>query len=141
MRVFLDSSALVKRYIREPGTERVIQLCREADELLLSVLCAPEIISTFNRLRREEKLPMARYRQLKRDLALDLDQSTLIDLVPSVVNRAVSCLERAPLRTLDALQTASAIESFSDLFVTADRRQAAAAEKLGLKTEDVGVPS
>lgn len=42
MRVFLDSSALLKHYIDEPGSRRVRTCLRKAQELLLSVLVWPE---------------------------------------------------------------------------------------------------
>ena len=38
MRLFLDSSALAKRYVLENGSDRVVELCREADEVVLSSL-------------------------------------------------------------------------------------------------------
>ncbi len=138
MRILLDSSALAKRYVSEPGTEQVLRRCREADEIVLSVLCVPELISAFNRLRREGKLSESRYRRLKSDLAADLEQATIIDLTPSVVHRTVFCLEHAPFRTLDAIHVASAIESLCDLFISADRRQCEAAARLKLRTENVG---
>jgi len=83
-------------------------------------------------------LSAARYRRLKRDFAADLEQAMIVDLTPSVVHRTVSCLEHAPLRTLDAIQVASAIESLCDLFISADRRQCEAAARLKLRTENVG---
>lgn len=138
MRIFLDSSALAKRYIFEPGTEQVLRRCREADEIVLSALCVPELISAFNRLRREGKLTAARYRRLKGDLAADLEQATIVDLTPSVVHRTIFCLEHAPLRALDAIHAASAAESLCDLFISADRRQCEAAARLKLRIENVG---
>lgn len=138
MRILLDSSALAKRYVFEPGTEQVLRRCREADEIVLSVLCVPELVSAFNRLRREGALSASRYRRLKRDLAADLEQATIVDLTPSVVHRTVACLEHEPLRALDAIQVASALESLCDLFISADRRQCAAAARLKLRTENVG---
>ena len=110
MRLFLDSSALAKRYVQEPGSERLLTLCRESDEIVLSSLCVPELISGFNRLRREKRLSVRDYRLLKRELAGDLDAATVVDVTPSVVDRAILCLERAPLRTLDAVHLASAME-------------------------------
>jgi predicted nucleic acid-binding protein len=138
MRLFIDSSALAKRYVSEPGTDAVLRRCLEADEIVLSVLCAPELISAFNRLHREKKISASAYRRLKDDLAADLAQATIVDLTPSVVNRTVFCLEREPFRALDAVQVASAMEFLCDLFITADRRQSAAATRLKLKTENVG---
>lgn len=135
MRIFLDSSALAKRYVEEPGTERVLSLCRGADEIILSGLCVPELISGFNRLRREEKLSPARYRALKRDLAADVEEASIVELTPLIIDRAITCLERAPLRALDAVHLASAIESMCDLFLTADRKQGQAAAQFSLKAE------
>ena len=132
MRIFLDSSALAKRYVSEAGTEQVLRRCQEADEIVLSILCVPELISGFNRLRREGKLSAARYRGLKENLAADIEQATVLEFSPPVIDRTISCLEHAPLRALDAMQLASAIESRCRLFVTADRRQCEAAALLKL---------
>jgi len=44
MRILLDSSALAKRYVCEPGTEQVLSRCRDADEIVLSVLCVPALV-------------------------------------------------------------------------------------------------
>ncbi len=137
MRLFLDSSALAKRYVEEPGTDRGLNLCRGAEEIILSSLCVPELISGFNRLRREEKLSLNRYRALKRELAADVEEATIIDLTPLIIDRTIACLERAPLRALDAVHLASAIESMCDLFLTADRKQGQAAAQLRLKVEAV----
>jgi len=56
MRVYFDSSALAKRYIEETGTAEVMAWCERADELALSVVAIPELISAFCRLRREGRI-------------------------------------------------------------------------------------
>jgi predicted nucleic acid-binding protein len=56
MRVFFDTSAFVKRYVDEPGSDCVQELCSRADQIALSVVCFPEMISTLNRLVRERKV-------------------------------------------------------------------------------------
>jgi len=50
-----------------------------------------------------------------------------------VVLRAVDLLEKHPLRTLDALHVACALEWRADLFVSSDRRQISAAAESGLR--------
>ncbi|HIJ69310.1 MAG TPA: hypothetical protein HPP81_01005 [Deltaproteobacteria bacterium] len=42
MRVFFDTSAFVKRYIEEPGADKVIEICMKAEELVLNVICLPD---------------------------------------------------------------------------------------------------
>lgn len=56
MKVFLDTSAFAKRYVLEEGSDNVVALCRQADNLIVSVICLPELMSTFSRLVREKKL-------------------------------------------------------------------------------------
>ena len=48
MRLFLDSSAFAKRFVNEAGSQDVERLCSLADELALSVICVPEIVSALN---------------------------------------------------------------------------------------------
>ena len=64
MRVFFDSSAFAKRYISEPGTDKVLAWCDQATEIGLSAIALPEIISAFCRLRREGKVDDTQYRQM-----------------------------------------------------------------------------
>jgi predicted nucleic acid-binding protein len=137
MRVFLDSSALAKRYVSEPGTDAVLARCAGATEVVLSVACVPEMISAFTRLRREHALTARRYASLKRDLATDVAQASIVPLTDAVVERTIEILERTALRTLDAMHVASAIEASCELFVTADLRQARAGRSMGLTVEVV----
>ena len=80
----------------------------------------------------------ASYHRLKQDLAADLEQATILELSPAVIDRTIYCLEHAPLRALDAVQLASAMEARCQLFITADRRQCDAASLVRLKAEMVG---
>ena len=137
MRLFLDSSALIKRYIAERGTERVVRFCSGAEEIVLSVVCAPELISAFQRLRRERKLSTRQYRALKKDLAADLVQATIVRLTEAVLSRTVETLEKTTVKILDAVHVASAFEASCDLLLSADHRQCEAARKMGLKVEEL----
>lgn len=138
MRIFLDTSALAKRYILENGSDEVSSLCEGADEIILSSLCLPETISAFNRLLREKKITAKVYKKLKKDLILDMDEATVIDMDYSVLKTAITCLEKAALRTLDAIQLASALDSGPVTFVSGDKRQCLAAKALQLKVKPVG---
>ena len=137
MRIFLDSSALAKRYVAEAGTEQVLERCGEADEIVLSVIVLPELLSAFNRLRREGHLDLNGYTRLKDELTGDLAEATLVDLTPDVIATSIDCLERFTLRSLDALHLAAAVCSRVDLFVSSDRRQCQAARGSGLRVDEV----
>lgn len=132
MRLFLDSSALTKRYVEEAGSDVVLAQCRAASEIVLSLLAVPEVLSALNRLRRARALRPVMYRRLKAALLADADQASVIDVTPAVVATAVRCLERTEVRTLDALQIASAVEGGAEVFLSADGRQLLAARVMGL---------
>ena len=176
MRVFFDTSALVKRYVEEPDSGRVLALCRQAATLGVSVILLPrmkpapwkrrprreesargapptkvssaaggaprhgatEMVSTVRRLVRDSRLAEPDYARLKAAALRDLRDADLCDLTPAVLERTVGCLERSPLRAMDAIHLGSAIVYRPDLFVTADRRQLEAARKEGLAVEDLG---
>ena len=133
MRLFLDTSALAKRYVAERGSEKVAALCAEADRLVVSVICLPELVSTLSRLVRERRLSRIEYRRLKAGVVADLADVDLCQLTREVLASVVVLLEAHPLRAMDAIHVASALEVEPDLFVSADQRQLAAARKAGLK--------
>ncbi len=47
--IFIDSSALVKRYLREKGSERVQKTLCSENLLAVSKLAYPEVLSAFMR--------------------------------------------------------------------------------------------
>jgi predicted nucleic acid-binding protein len=137
MRVFFDTSAFVKRYIEEPGTDKVIEICRQADDLVLSVICLPEMISTLNRLVREGKLAADDYRATRDLIFKEIEDAVICYVTPEVVSQTIRCLENNLLRAMDALHLGSALVVEPDLFVSSDRRQIEAADKGGLTTMEV----
>lgn len=137
MNIFLDSSALAKRYVQEPGSDRLEEILSSASSLGVSVLCLSEIISALCRRRREKRLSPQQYLEAKRALFEDIEDSTIIHVTDQVVARAVELLERWPLRSSDSLQVASAAEWSTDLFVSADQKQCKAARGYGLQVEEL----
>jgi len=137
VRVLLDSSALAKRYIDEPGWPQVRATLQAADELLLSVIAFPEVVAALNRNRRDGKLTDDQYEVAKRRATADFKDATVITLDAEVMQSTIRCLEQAPLRAADAIHVASALEANADCFVSADRRQCRAAKAMGLRVERI----
>lgn len=137
MKVFLDTSAFAKRYIAEQGSDKVLALCHQAESLVVSVICLPELISTLSRLVREKALTRAAYRKLKGEAITDLEDADICQITPEILASVLSLLEQHPLRAMDALHLACALNYQTDAFVSADHRQLAAARKTGLKIVDV----
>ncbi len=137
LNIFLDSSALAKRYVEEPGSDRVEELLLSASSLGVCVICLPEVISALCRRQRERELSPQRYLEAKRALFEDMEDASIVELTDQVVARAVGLLERWPLRASDALHVACAAEWSADLFVSADERQCVAARGYGLPVEEL----
>jgi len=133
VRVFLDSSALAKRYVEEPGSREVDALCAHATELALAVVCVPEISSALNRRVREGVLTQPHYVAAKRRLSANVRDAIIIDPVPSDITSAIAILESNTVRAMDALHVACALEWHCDLFASSDKRQVLAAKRAGLK--------
>lgn len=138
MKIFFDSSAFVKRYILESGSDEIDILAAQASELGLCVISIPEIISAFCRLKREKKITNAIYGNLKRAFFNDIEDAVISQLSPETLNIAYQLLEHNTLRTLDALHVASAYIWGCNLFVSADNKQLQAAKlSLNLKIKHI----
>lgn len=135
MKLQLDSSALIKRYILETGSDRLPRLLDDASELGLCILVVPEVVFALNRRLREGTLSAREYRHTKECILHDVHDAVMLQITPSVTAQSMTLLEKNILRALDALHIACALEWQADLFVTADARQAAASKKAGLRTE------
>jgi len=140
LNVFLDSSALAKRYVDEPGSDRLEEILARASSLGVSVISVPEVVSALCRRLRETKLSQQQYSKAKRALLEDLTETSVVNITEQVIARAVVLLERWPLRSSDSLHIACAADWSADLFVSADERQCAAARAYGLSVEQLPVP-
>ena len=137
MNIFLDSSALAKRYVQEPGSDRLEEILFSASSLGVSVICLPEVVSALCSIRRERRLSQPQYLNAKQALFEDIDDTSVVNVTDQVVARAIELLERWPLRSSDSLHVASAAEWAADLFVSADARQCVAARAYGLQVEEL----
>jgi len=132
--LFLDTSALVKRYLDEDGREEILALMETDQEWAASRLARTEADLTLCRLF------SAGSDRAMAQLALATDWARFAGVATDE-----RCLTRAAelgcalgLRTLDAIHLAATDAFGADLtFVTFDRRLRAAATSLGLAVEPV----
>ena len=118
MNVFLDSSALAKRYIQETGSDRVEIVLSSASALGVSVICLSKVVSALCRRRRESELSRPQYLKAKQALFSDIENASIVAITDHVVARAVELLERWSLRSSDSLHVACAAEWSAQLFVS-----------------------
>jgi len=143
---YLDSSALVKRYVSETGSVWVRELCLDPDNaLFISELALVEVGSAFARRCHRGEITDADRRNYLDVFIYDCAESYhLIPAERPTVERGLDLTQRHFLRGYDAVQlasalTAGAVLAVTDLaliFVSADEGLLAAAIAEGLKVEN-----
>jgi len=130
--VFVDASALVKRYVRERHSAMVRRLLA-AGPVAVSRLSEVEVPSALARLVREGRLSARRRDGALAAFVTDFGAWHVVELTSDVTTLARRQLARYELRTGDAIQLASALwlrqtlgDSLTSL-VAFDTRLAAAA--------------
>lgn len=123
---FFDTSALVKRYAPEPGTEAVDALIDASDSRI--VITSLTVVETTSAARRKYNSGTFSERDVSSLLATFYREATtdfaIVPLDESVMAAALDLVLQHDLRTLDSLQLSSAeilAEEFEDYaFVCAD---------------------
>lgn len=135
MRLFFDSSAFAKRFFEESGSAEVEALCIDALVISVSSICFPEIISALKRRLKEKVIKRKDYITIKNRMIEEFEELEIINVIPEVISKSITLLEKNNLRTLDAIHISSAILWSPDLFISADKRQLSVAKKAGLKVK------
>lgn len=142
MHYFLDTSALAKLYIQEPGTERMVKLAESASgEMTLLSLAEVEFHAALQRRKRMGDLDAAQCADLLSQFQAHQATVFVTQIVSdAVIKRAVSLLDRHDLRAYDALQLAGCLSLRPAqprlCFVCADRQLLGAAMGEGLQVFD-----
>ena len=139
MNVLFDASALFKRYSGEAGVSRVLQLQTLATAVTAAVHCKTEVALALTRQWREGAFSDQEYDRVLADIHADFDELDVKPLSSQAERYAIAAMRLANLRGMDALHIGTAKAAYVDLFVTADKRQAAAAQAVGLKIELIEV--
>lgn len=107
---FVDSSALVKRYVREEGTDRVLELMDAGHRLIVSRLALVEITSASVRRARTGDLSQDAMNSILATLESEFRaRFDVIELRGAVITRATDLIRSHALRTADAIQLACAV--------------------------------
>jgi predicted nucleic acid-binding protein len=135
MNILFDASAMFKRYSGEIGVSRVLELQAWASAVTAAAHCKSEVASALTRQWREGAFSDEEYERVLADIHADFDELAVMPLSVQAERYAIAAMRLATLRGMDALHIGTAKAARVDLFVTADRRQAEAAQAVGLKTE------
>lgn len=142
--LYFDTSALVKRYHQEAGTERVDELIESDDDVVISSLAIIETVSAFRRKYNRGDLSIERMNGLLSEFFEEaLADFLIVPMEESILSFSFDLVLKDDLRTLDSLQLAAAlsVNSRTDSvgFVTADERLIEVAERRGLRAVNPAV--
>ncbi len=128
MVLYVDSSALLKRYVREHDSEAAIELMNTDPVLATCRITELEVRRNLARLLDNPKAEVA-----KRQFLEDLDAFALVAVDATTCNHAARIAEQTLCRSLDALHIGAALRSgTTTTLLTFDVRQAQAARSTGL---------
>jgi uncharacterized protein len=146
---YLDTSALVKLYVREPGTEQVLRLASRTggNQLAVLALAQVEIRSALRRRERAGEISGAVVTQLLERFQRQLEAVFLRQVITEAMfDVACGLVDRHGLFALDGVQLAGylALSTSSGantpIFVSADRQLLEAAESESIPVFDPCAP-
>ena len=141
---FLDSSALIKRYVREQGSPWVqtITDTKIRNSLMIARITWVEILSGLTRRQREGNLPATELTTMLHNFRYDWDiQYRIVELDEALTQVAGQLVQKYPLRAYDSVQLAAALKlqvtfarftNVQFIFVSADKRLLTVAQAAGL---------
>lgn len=129
MSLYVDSSAFLKYYIDEEGSELVHQLFTTDPILTTARHSLVEVRRNLSRLLNSNELALIRNNFLK-----DIESFNIVELDAITCDLAAQIAESLAVRTLDSLHLGAAKRLGIEFkFFTFDVRQAKAARSLGFK--------
>ena len=135
--IYLDSSALVKRYTKEVGTDFVKSILATDGLITTSKLTYPEILSALMRKVRSGEIEKKTFNGIVDKFDKDWDHILVLDFHNDLLPIVKTLIEKHPLKAADAIHLSSALwlklSSKVDVtFVASDSNllKAAGAEKL-----------
>lgn len=145
---YLDTSALVKRYMAEQGTEWVEALCEDEENNAIAIahIGLVEVAAAFAAKRRGHFITSQEHQQALNDLISDARyRYQLVSTHPDIIDSAIQLTGRRKLRGYDAVHLACALALNKPLiehempplvFVSADIDLLDAARAENLPTEN-----
>jgi predicted nucleic acid-binding protein len=136
--IYLDSSALVKRYLKETGTDVVNSIIVSSKAKATSKLSYPEILSAFARKHRTNEIGNGLLHSAINKFESDWTQLYVIEFSDEMLQPIKQVSQKYPLRASDTVHLASALWLRSSTkvdvtFVASDSRLLEAAQRENLQ--------
>ena len=134
MNYFLDTSALIKKYIEESGSSFITGLMDQASNIYVSELTIIECYSTLRRILLENLISKNEYKYLKQEISYDFEYFYKIDYSAGLLH-CENLIDTYQLKTLDSIQLAASlcVKDEIDVFVCCDNKLLKAAKEENLE--------
>jgi uncharacterized protein len=135
MRLYVDTSALLKRYVQEAGSDSAhLALIDQATEIIASVILSPELSGALRRAVIDKRISEAtavavieEFQRNQRDFQWQIVDDKVRDAAATIGWATGS-------RGMDSIHVATAHIGLAECFLTADKRQFNAAQEAGLNS-------
>ena len=107
--IYFDSSALVKRYLKEVGSETVNAILLSEKTIATSKLAYPEILSAFMRKHRAGELSQKPLRSVIDQFESDWAYFFVIEFHGDLLAGIKALIEKYPLKGADSVHLSSAL--------------------------------
>jgi predicted nucleic acid-binding protein len=135
--IYFDSSALVKRYIEEKGSDKVNALLEEGSMAATSRLTYAEILAAITRRHKAGDIETPAFEKIKKAFKADWKSFTVVEMRREVFEFVDTVIDRHALKGADSLHLSTALwlkQTMNEdvVFVASDVEllKAAKAEKL-----------
>jgi predicted nucleic acid-binding protein len=144
--IYLDTSALVKRFVQEKGSPLVRSLVQTANAVATAKIAYAEIFAGLTRKLREGRVSKTQYSLACRQFENDWQAYVRVELQDDTLLLARDLIQRHPLKGFDAVHLASALRLKVALgevmrFAAADKNLLKAAQAENLEAISVETAS
>lgn len=146
--VYLDSSAIIKRYVEEKGSNKVVYEYESAYNgkriIAFSIWNVGEVLGVFDRAKRRKIINDIEYTVLRERFLAETERMTklrILKIVPLKTQILVGgwkIIEKYHIYQADAIQIVSAKIINADLFLTGDKKLHEIAKEESLKSIYLG---
>jgi predicted nucleic acid-binding protein len=132
MKVYVDTSALLRRYFNEKESEEVVRMLREPHTKIVSGLVFVELASVFRRACKGRQISQREHKAVAEAARQDLKHFRILTGGEELFRQAALVADLTGLKSLDSIHLASARMAGADQIMTYDREMAAAAKAVEL---------
>ena len=140
-RVYLDTSILIKRYVKEENSDiadNYFHLAQRGETVIyLSEINLGEAAVVFDKYSRKMGIDAGVRLQTMLSELRSLERSSSIEIYPvssHIIQKAIKTVLEQHIYIVDAIQLETCIDTGSSAFCSADKELNATARKLGIKT-------